>query len=65
MLSESDGEDGRSRSDKRARAQAAGSNAEVAPSQHGEEGYQETLDRAAKVQENITLALQTAGQSPG
>ena len=68
MESESDGEDARSRSDKGSRRRVRPrpeSNAEGDPTQHGEEGYHDTLDRAAKMQETINEALRAAGQSSG
>jgi hypothetical protein len=67
MESESDGEDARSRSDKGSRRvrPRPDPNAEVDASQHGQEGYQETLDRAAKVQESINEALRASGRSSG
>ena len=53
------------RSSRRRVRQRADPSAEGVP-QNGEEGYQETLDRAAKMQETINAALRSAGgQSSG
>jgi hypothetical protein len=67
MVSASEGEDARSRSDKGSRRvrPRPDPNAEADASQHGQEGYQETLARAAKVQESIDEALRASGRSSG